>query len=501
MAYLKVLSFFLVFMPVCFAGFSCKSLENKASLYYTRTDLTEFEIVELEFSPVSFLPGILKCAGFLEQLTSSFSIQQNLTEKSFQPLLTFSESKAARLSGGLREEIYNQCSAFHGCSVLFPFSLLSPRRQKVNLKQMFTEKLPLCLEKKKVTPLAKSIVPPQDLFGAKDIFDISERKITDEFLKTYDSQHWDKIYISSMTFSAGFLKKIIERASAHRTEIHILFSLSLQSLLREFPSYLFELPTTVKVHPIFLSPSAINAYHIKGALFLGKAPKFLFFTGNFRNYDDELFSDLAMIADVKDPKSLEDHFLSQINYNCQDKAYLDCTLMARFENNSSIQELLKRLLSHSCQFSSEPDLKKIIAYGPRYFDMKEMLHKKLRAAKSSIYIHTHQFNDPKMLEILTQKLKQGLDVKIINGTNKTVKAHKEIYFIQNKSPTDLHSKYIIIDKKTLLWGTSNYTSTGYTNLWEMTFIYEDPKLVEEFVNRFKASETIIQNRFIQMISQ
>jgi phosphatidylserine/phosphatidylglycerophosphate/cardiolipin synthase-like enzyme len=65
--------------------------------------------------------------------------------------------------------------------------------------------------------------------------------------------------------------------------------------------------------------------------------------------------------------------------------------------------------------------------------------------------------------------------------------------LQNTSSTDLHSKYIIIDEQTLLWGTANYTTTGYTNLWEMTFIHQEPKLVEEFTKRFKISETMIRN--------
>ncbi len=499
MVYLKVLSLLLIFMPVCYAGLSCKSIEDKTSLYYTKLDLSEFEIVELEFAPVSFLPGIFNCAGFLEQLSSSYSMQQKLTEQSFQPLLTFSDSKAARLTGALRDEVYQQCFAFSGCTVLFPFSLLSPGRETKNLEQILKEKLPICLNRKKAITLSKPIIEPTELFGSKDVFDISERKITDEFMKIYDSQSWDKIYISSMTLSAGFIKKIIKKSTTNKAEIHVLFSLSLQSLLKEFPSYLFELPSNVIIHPIFLSSTAVNAYHIKGALFLGKSPKYLFFTGNFRNYDNELFSDLAMIAQVKDPESMENHFRSQIDYNCQDQEYLDCTLLARFENNSSIQELMKRLVKNSCQYSKKPSLQKLIAYGPRYFDMKRMLHEKLMLAKKSIYIHTHQFNDPEMLKILDQKLKQGIEVKIINGTNKTVKAYKRSYFLQNKSSTDLHSKYIIIDQQILVWGTANYTTTGYTNLWEMTFIHQDPKLLEEFVKRFKASESIIQNAFKPII--
>jgi phosphatidylserine/phosphatidylglycerophosphate/cardiolipin synthase-like enzyme len=125
--------------------------------------------------------------------------------------------------------------------------------------------------------------------------------------------------------------------------------------------------------------------------------------------------------------------------------------------------------------------------------MKKLLHDKLRSAKKSIYIHTHQFNDEEMLEILDQKVKQGVEVKIINGTNKLVKEHNKSYFFQNKSLKDLHSKYMIIDKQMLIWGTSNYTTTGYNNLWEMTFIHQDPKLIEEFIKRFKAAEIIIKN--------
>ncbi len=494
MAYLKALSLFLIFMPTCYAGLSCKSLDDKASLYYTTSDLSELEIVELDFSPVSFLPGIFHCAGFLEQLGSSFSIQQKLKEQSFQPLLTFNDSKAARLTGSLRDEVYKQCSAFHGCSVLFPFSLLSPFKRKKNLEQMFKDELPICLEKRNAVIQPKEVIDPSELFGSKEIFDISERKITDEFFKLFESQKWDKIYISSMTLSAGFLKKVIEKARSNKVEINILFSLSLQSLLKDFPSYLFELPPNIKIHPIFLNPTAVNAYHIKGALFLGQKPKFIFFTGNFRNYDDEVFSDLAMIADVKEPQALEDHFQSQINYNCQDKAYLACTLKARFENNSSIQELIQRLVENSCNANHKPDLKKIIAFGPRYHDMKKLVESHILKAKKSIYIQTHQFNDPDLIEILDQKVKQGLDIRMINGTKKPKKTYERSYFTQNNSLRDLHSKYIIIDNEILLWGTNNYTFTGYKNLWEMTFIHKDPKLIDQFLKNFKSSELILRKK-------
>ena len=482
-----VFIFALTFSSQLWANFSCHSIESNTYLYYTPfSGDKEMELVEFEFQSFSFLPSMLSCASFYDQLNNSFSVTQKLSDKNFIPLLTFTENKAARVGGELREYMYKLCAKSLGCKLRFPFSLISSY-DNTNHEKRFKKSNPACLTKKNVERVPSSVAYFESLFTPLEFFDISEKRITDDFLKTLDSQNWKRVYVSSMTMSKGFISKIIEKAPKLSTEIHIFFSLTLQSLLQEFPYYLYELPKNIFIHPIFLAPDAVSSYHIKGALFVGEKPIFYFFTGNFRNYDEQKFSDFAMKAMVKNISLVENYFNQIINQNCDSQIFLDCTLKTRFERSSSTRDLIESLVAKSCKKQRSPLSDVTISLSARNTDIMQMIHERLKNAKKSIFIQTNQFNDLELLNILENKKKSNLDIKLLIGASKNTKSFTNSFIQQNVSSTEFHSKYIIIDQSEIIWTTGNFTKTAYLNPWESTFILKDSSSFKFFSEHFYKS--------------
>jgi hypothetical protein len=488
LAILKIilLAFFLI--SKSYAGFSCETLDGKSSLFYQKSKLESWEIVDLTFDQYAFIPAYLNCASFLDQIKNNYSIHSKTSSVSFQQLITFNGIKSVRILGELRHELYKECAKSIGCNLKFPLSLMTQEKDGQTLNDLFKNKYPQCLEKEKLLTRKKEVISSKELFKVIDVFDISERKIINEFYKLLDSDKWSRIYISTMTFSPEFLADIIKKTAITQTKVHLLFSFGFQSLIGDFPSYLYDLPPNIILHPIFLSPHARTSYHIKGALFIGDEPKYLFFTGNFRKYDEEDFSDMAMVASVKDPQSIEQFFLSQISYNCHDKIYSDCSIRPRFENNSSSVDLVSNLLNKSCLNERSTPNSKTIAYSPREINISSLVHNFIMGAKKSIKIHTHQFNDPNLVALLENKTKEGIIIRVIQGRSGPIIKSTPSFILQNTLTKEYHSKYIILDDSRILWTTGNFTKTSYTNPWEMTFILDDPFLVKTFIENFIHNE-------------
>ncbi len=496
MAGLKILFLIILLTPKCFGKFTCYSNEGQATLHYLTAEKKEYELVEFQFDYFGFVPSIMNCSSFIEQIKFNFNVQENLSDQNFHQVLTFNQSFAARLKNVTRKEIYKLCQKSLGCKLKFPFNFFTTGERQ-DFKKLFQNDHPQCLDRNKLA--FQSMVPSsfESILAPIEVFDIADRKITDEFFKLYDSAKWDRIYLSSMTMSADFLKKLFLRAAKTKTEIHILFSFTLQSLLKEFPDYFFQIPSNIKIHPIFIDPESDSAYHVKGALFLGQDPKFLFFTANFRNYDEEVLSDMAMISKVKKPQDLENHFINQIKNNCHSKQYFNCTLLIRFETNSPAQDLFNRIAISSCANQNETKSNPI-AFNARNTDIKTFIHDQIKMAKTSVDIHTHQFNDPDLVTILDKLRGKGIQIRLNVGLNKSKRLINRPYIQYNDSHINYHSKFIIIDKTKLLWMSGNLTKSSYLNPWETLFIIYEKRSLEAFSNKMDSTHQRLKKSIIQI---
>ncbi|WP_420422251.1 phospholipase D-like domain-containing protein [Simkania sp.] len=95
-------------------------------------------------------------------------------------------------------------------------------------------------------------------------------------------------------------------------------------------------------------------------------------------------------------------------------------------------------------------------------DLRLVVLKALKSAKSSIHIYTYALTDPHVLSILMEKAKEGLDVHVTYHQKNTPKLEtlSHLHLHPEKGRGLMHAKWIVIDEKVAFLGTANLTSSS-----------------------------------------
>jgi hypothetical protein len=144
-----------------------------------------------------------------------------------------------------------------------------------------------------------------------------------------------------------------------------------------------------------------------------------------------------------------------------------------------------------------------------YFKLiRRQLLKELQAAKSSIFVAVAWFTDEKILELLSEKAREGCQVGILVMNDKTNAKAQPWYERINQSgghvylvPTyelevegrltrkrdcTMHNKFCILDGKTVITGSYNWTLRAAHRNEENITVSDDPALVADFTEQFHA---------------
>jgi len=141
-----------------------------------------------------------------------------------------------------------------------------------------------------------------------------------------------------------------------------------------------------------------------------------------------------------------------------------------------------------------------------YFeDIQEHLLKELQKAKKSIIVAVAWFTDKEIYELLCQKAGEGLKIEIMlineainreSGLNfKLLKSKKGIVnFIGDSKDEDniMHNNFCVIDDKTVITGSYNWSKRAQRNDENITVIKEDLELVGKFTEAFYS----IKNKYV-----
>ena len=142
-----------------------------------------------------------------------------------------------------------------------------------------------------------------------------------------------------------------------------------------------------------------------------------------------------------------------------------------------------------------------------YFeDIQHHLLKELRRARKSIIVAVAWFTDEDIYKLLCQKSGEGVKVEIIlindainrgtSGLNfKLLKTNKGIInFIGNGRDKDniMHNKFCVIDDKTVITGSYNWSRRAQRNDENITVLKEDLELVSKFTEAFYS----IKNKYV-----
>ncbi len=113
---------------------------------------------------------------------------------------------------------------------------------------------------------------------------------------------------------------------------------------------------------------------------------------------------------------------------------------------------------------------------------KNDIEKLIKSSKRSIDIAMYNFGDKKLAKLLVKAQKRGLKVKVFYDK-------KDVNFksIDAKTTDEkLHTKIAIFDKKTVVFGSPNWTKKSFKNNYEVLYITDDKKLVLKFNKFFKS---------------
>ncbi len=113
---------------------------------------------------------------------------------------------------------------------------------------------------------------------------------------------------------------------------------------------------------------------------------------------------------------------------------------------------------------------------------KSKIEKLINSSKESIDIAMYNFGDKKLAKLLDKAQKRGVRVKLFYDK-------KDVNFAEVQAKTlgkKLHTKIAIFDKKTVVFGSPNWTKKSFKNNYEVLYITDDKKLLKEFNRFFKS---------------
>lgn len=139
------------------------------------------------------------------------------------------------------------------------------------------------------------------------------------------------------------------------------------------------------------------------------------------------------------------------------------------------------------------DSKLAVYFSPEH-NFKQELLKQIRKAKSSIKFLAFAFTDRDIAYALINAKRRGVKIhgvydKAQNdyqkySTYKMLKSH-QINVKLDKNRYKLHSKVFIIDKKTVITGSYNFTKSANSLNAENSVIIKDKKIAKAYLERFK----------------
>ncbi|MDD2516041.1 MAG: phospholipase D-like domain-containing protein, partial [Candidatus Gracilibacteria bacterium] len=126
------------------------------------------------------------------------------------------------------------------------------------------------------------------------------------------------------------------------------------------------------------------------------------------------------------------------------------------------------------------------------FDSFSKITTILGSAKKSIWIYDETFSDETLKNLLAEKKKAGVEIKILIGDPKKITSNKEdIEFfkkngIEIKYPQKpfVHAKAFLVDNDVMYIGSINFTTNSMKNNRELGIIFRNKNINNDFIDIF-----------------
>lgn len=127
-------------------------------------------------------------------------------------------------------------------------------------------------------------------------------------------------------------------------------------------------------------------------------------------------------------------------------------------------------------------------------NISETIQSEILNCKESILIAVAWFTNKELLGLLIDKVKSGLDVKIIISddivnkrlnTSEYIKVGGKLTVISSIGNKFLHDKFAIFDRKTVISGSYNWTYFAEYKNFESIILSKEENLIKQFLIRFR----------------
>ncbi len=134
----------------------------------------------------------------------------------------------------------------------------------------------------------------------------------------------------------------------------------------------------------------------------------------------------------------------------------------------------------------------------------EMLYKKIDIAKSTIHISIYSFTHKKIAKKLKNAAKRGVKIEIIFDEKSTKSQQQKsmlpylakyknitVYRLKGKLSRNkryhgiMHMKMAVIDNKTVIFGSANWTYSAFSNNYELLYVTKNYAIAKKFNRYFK----------------
>ncbi|MDD2448746.1 MAG: phospholipase D-like domain-containing protein [Sulfurimonas sp.] len=112
---------------------------------------------------------------------------------------------------------------------------------------------------------------------------------------------------------------------------------------------------------------------------------------------------------------------------------------------------------------------------------QDKIEKLINNSKHSIDIAMYNFGDKKLAKLLSKAQKRGVSVKVFYDKKDVDFKNIDAKTLKKK----LHTKIAIFDKKTVLFGSPNWTKKSFKENYEVLYITDDKKLLAKFNEFFQ----------------
>lgn len=163
-----------------------------------------------------------------------------------------------------------------------------------------------------------------------------------------------------------------------------------------------------------------------------------------------------------------------------------------FWDNERILTLLKQIIEKDYKKEKYIICDNTLVISPNC--PREQFIKTLKLAKKEILIFAQTFDDDEIINILKNKLKEKVNIKILLWDIKKIKSNISFYdemkknWAQILSPTKpyIHAKSFLVDWELLYIGSINFSTNSINNNREVWLIFKNKDLTKKFKTEFEA---------------